>query len=319
MVSRMTRAPVALSHVFRARSGRRLRRFVAAILVGLAALSLGSSQAQEICADHLRAAFAEDAAPARVATALARAALTAIEPALPEDRRVSQEWDDPDAAWLQRRGFLPNGWNEEELDLALWASLLANLQVPYHVEPREVSGSADPSALFDDVARALTATAAALRPLALVATEPGDEQAVAFAGVIWNWTPYPRLLVFEPSELVFAADGSIDPVLASLGTCAWQPDAYLTTNADNAANYYLGNTEATMRLLATDQGHVGETIPEDQERDVLAFRHEALDGARIASVGFEGPGPSVGQVAGLISRVRTNLGVFDMGHFLAFP
>ena len=299
-----------------------LRGLLAMTFLAWCVLSAGTAQAQaqEVCAQELRAAIPEGAPPVRVATALVRTALAAIEPALPTDRGTSQEWADPNAAWLQRRGFLPNDWDEDaELTPDAWAGLLANLQTPYGVEPREVSGETDPDALLNDVARVLEAVASAVRPLALVATEPGNRQALVFAGVIWNWTPYPRLLVFDPAELSFGEDGSLEPLLAELGTCAWSPTAYMATNADAAAEFYLGNSEATVRILATDEGPVGEAVERDAQRDLLAFRHPALEGAQVASIGFEGAGPSVAQVTGLLASVRTNLGAFDIGRYLAFP
>ena len=296
-----------------------VRRVVATVLAALFLLA-GAAHAQAVCTEELQAARPQDAPPVRVATALARTALEVIEPALPASRSASREWDDPHAEFLQRRGYLPEGWDEEaELTGERWAALLARLQTPYHVEPLDLSGETDPETLAEETGRVLDEVASAVRPLALIGTAPGDRQTVVFAGVIWNWTPYPRLLIFDPADLTFGSDGEIGSVLTDLGTCAWQPRAYLATDAETAAGYYLGSTEAEMRLLATDRGHVGEMVPAEQERATLAYDTEPLQGARVASIGFTGPGPSVGQVAGLLASVRTNLGVFEMGHYLAFP
>lgn len=292
------------------------RRWLALAMV----LMLGLGHAQNgVCRDELEQAARDvGSSPAQVATALVRAAFEALEPAYPQ-RRSAREWSDANAAWLDRRGWLPDGWTEEELDAEAWAALLARLQAPYGVEPRPVSGDADAETLLAEAEAALAAGANAVRPLALVATEDGDQSEVAFLSVLWNWTPYPRLLLFPPGDAALDEDGSPSGVVREMGTCAWRPSAWLSTSEDAAADYYFGNVNAGIRLVGTDRNPLRRDVPAGEERTVLRYEWDAMDGSSVAAVEFTGPGPGLGQVVGLLSSVRTNLGVFDIGHYLALP
>jgi hypothetical protein len=288
------------------------------VLALLVALGLGHAQ-DAVCLDRLdEAARGAGSQPPRVASALARAAFEALEPAYPQ-RRGAREWSDANAAWLDRRGWLPDGWNEDELDADAWAALLAELQEPYGVDPRPVSGEADAETLLAEAEAALAAGANAVRPLALVATEDGGQSEVAFLSVLWNWTPYPRLLLFPPGDAGLDEDGSPSSVVREMGTCAWRPTAWMATSEDAAADYYFGNVNAGIRLVATDRNPLRRDVPSGEERTVLRYEWDAMDGSSVAAVEFTGPGPGLGQVVGLLSSVRTNLGVFDIGHYLALP
>lgn len=286
-------------------------------LVGLLA---GITWAEGICAAELQSAVPEDAPAARVATALVRTAVEAVEPAMPAIRGASQNWSDANAHWLDRRGYLPTNWDEDaELTAVRWAALLGRFQEPYRVSPRRLSGRTDPQSLLDETQRVLQTVVDRLRPLALLATVPGRRNELAFAGVTWNWTPKPRFLLFDPRGLAFGPDGEVEDILAALGTCAWQPRAYLSTNARSATNFYLGSESARARLLATDRTDVWELVPTGQEMEFLSFRADALIGATVAAIGFEGPGPSFGQVTGLLLSSSSNIGAFDLSYYLALP
>ena len=276
--------------------------------------------AGDICSAELEAAARGNEPPVRVATALVRTAVEAVEPAMPAVRGASNRWADPNAHWLDRRGFLPANWDEDgDLTPQMWSALLAGFQLPYNVSPRRLSGGTDVPTLLAETGRVLEAVVDSLRPLALLATVPGHGDQLAFAGVTWNWTPKPRFLLFDPTGLSFGPDGEVDHILAALGTCAWQPRSYLSTNARSATNFYLGSESARARLLATDRADVGELVPTGQEMEFLSFRADALSGATVAAIGFEGPGPSFGQVAGLLLSARSNIGAFDLGYYMALP
>jgi hypothetical protein len=282
-------------------------------------LLLGSATAQ-VCSAELRAAISPEAPPVRVATSLARTALEAIEPALPVRGRASRTWSDPNAEWLDRHGFLPRGWDESGRPTPeLWAELLANLQTPYRVQPRPVSGRTDSETLFRETQEALQRAVSAVRPLAVVTTTRGRNPQIVSASVIWNWTPWPRLLIFEPNSLALDEAGEIGEALSRIGTCAWRPHAYFTTDVNTATGYYLGNREGRVRLLATDLGHRWELVPDDEEETLFAFRAESLQGATVAAIGFEGPGPSTWQTIKFLTMAQTNVGAFDLPYYLSFP
>lgn len=306
-------------------NGRTGPRYPASPLISrllqiVVALSLAGFAWAQVCENELRGAISMDAPPQRIATALARTAATAIEPALPYRGQTSARWDDPNAEWLARHGFLPRGWNEHAPPTPrLWAELLGNLQVPYRVAPSNLSGYIDAETLLAETQAVLQRVSSSVRPLALVATRPGQREEIVSVSVIWNWTPWPRLLIFEPSTLAFAPDEDISEVLVKVGTCAWRPRAYLRTDVNNAASFYVGNSDARVRLLATDIGHSGELVPDDQEETMFAFEGDLLSGASIAAVGFEGPGPSTWQVMKFLSSAQTNVGAFDLPYYLALP
>jgi len=144
---------------------------------------------------------------------------------------------------------------------------------------------------------------------------------VAFTAVLWNWTPFPRLLLFPPGDApaTISEDGRPSDVLTRLGTCAWRPSAWMTANEDAVADYYFGNVDAGIRIVATDRSVQRRDVPRGDERTVLRFAWDELDGAEVAAVEFTGPGPGVSQVVSLLTRVRTNLGLLDVQRYLAFP
>jgi hypothetical protein len=142
---------------------------------------------------------------------------------------------------------------------------------------------------------------------------------VAFAGVTWNWTPHPRLILHRPDGLRMQRRGTPEEALARLGTCAWRPTAWVATNLDAAETYYFGNVDAGLIVLATNEDVVRREVPRGEERTVLRFDWVPLEGADVASLELTGPGPGAGEAIGLLTRMRTNLGVFDLRRYLAFP
>ncbi|MEX2502666.1 MAG: hypothetical protein WD336_09835, partial [Trueperaceae bacterium] len=263
--------------------------------------------------------------PAHAATALVRAAVHALEPAYPATRDAAG-WSDPNAAWLERRRLLPAGWDEDRLTPEAWAELLRLLQEPYGVTPRTPSGEVDVATLVEEASVALAAGANAVRPLAIVATEPNDRIRVAFVTVIWNWTPHPRLLAYRADGWSLGEDREVGPVLDRIATCAWRPSAWMTTDADSAASYYTGASDAGLRVVGTDRDGTAQRpdrarydVPDEERIATLRFEVPDLNGARVASLEFVGGGPGVAEVLGLLTSVRTNLGLFDVGHYLAIP
>jgi hypothetical protein len=129
----------------------------------------------------------------RVATAVARAAYEALEPATPA-RRATRDFRDRNARWLDERGLLPKSWDEGRLTGDAWTSLLASLQTPYGLNARRFDEPETPEAAVRDAQTALARGAREVRPLGLIATASNDRERVSFTAVIWNWSPHPRLL-----------------------------------------------------------------------------------------------------------------------------
>jgi len=270
------------------------------------------------CRPTLERAMLEATTPAGQATALVRAAFTALEPAYPSLRDPT-EWDDPNAAWLDARGLLPATWNEDALDLDAWRALLATLQAPYGTETLATSGDLDAEALLTDVETVLTRAAAAVRPLALIATDDEDENRVAFAAVIWNWTPIPRLLLFPLRGESLENGRATQELLARIGTCAWTASDWMAAREGQVAEYYLSGAGAGVELLARGEETVREAIAEDAVLGTFRLATPTLTGVDVASIRFIGPGPSFRQVIGLLFSLRSNVTVLDLPYYLTIP
>ena len=254
-----------------------------------------------------------------IASSLLRIAFEALEPAYPV-RRADGDFADPNAAWLRARDVLPAAWTESAVDSDAWRAALARLQRPYGADPVDPSGGDDPDALVADVLAALTRGASRVRPLPLVGVEGDDGRQVAFATVIWNWTPRARLLAFDLDGRTLQ-DDDVTGLLPELGTCAWTPRSWVVAPAEAARGFYLGNVDTGVQVLAHASGTLASAwdVPAGEEEAVFRLEHARLEGEPYASLGFTGPGPPLGTVLRLAVSIRTNLGVFDVGRYLAFP
>lgn len=279
----------------------------------------GFSQAQEaLCGPAFESAVTgiPESDMSRIATAVARAAYEALEPATPA-RRATRDLSDRNARWMDERGLLPEPWDEDRLTGDVWTSLLASLQTPYGLNARRFDAPETPEAAVRDAQTALARGAREVRPLGLIATASNDRERVSFTAVIWNWTPHPRLLIFRDT-LRSLADGP-EAVAASIGTCAWSPQHYLLGDEASVRNYYLGNVDTEMIILATDRSGRVQAVPRAEQVNVLALTAPQTRDADVVAVGFAGPGPAVTEVVGLLTTVRTNIGLLDIPRYLAIP
>lgn len=264
-----------------------------------------------------------EAGRARLATALLREAYEALEPAYPPVRSVDG-FRDPNAAWLRARDVIPASWTEERLDVDAWQTALARLQRPYGVEPLAITGVDSAGKIRADVEAALAAGASQLRPLALLGIEPsvdGEGEQIDFATVIWNWTPRPRLLVFDAAGEPLPDGGAVTGVLTEVGTCAWTPRYWIRAPADVARRFYFGNADTEVQILARPIGpFLGEIdVAHDDVEAAFRLDHPELTGQPYAAFGIAGPGPGFGTMLSIAASVRSNIGLFDFGRYLAFP
>lgn len=298
------------------------------IALALLAVLAGAAAAQEVCADELQAqAAAVEGDGAGLAASVLRRAVELVEPAYPvthagADERVSNDAPGAQhARWLARRGFLPDGW-PAELDAAGWTEILRHVQGRYDAGRVEVEGTLQREAILADVGATLRAVHEAIRPLALFATELEDPEAIAFRGVIWNWTPHPRFLIFEP-EGRLGEGGDPRPALERIGTCALRPGAYLVADEETAASLYLGSEQSRMRILAVTPPREGVELPLDvpsgAESSFLRFEAPKLQGVRIAAVAFEGPGPGILQTLDLLGDTQSNVHPLRLRRYFQFP
>jgi len=287
-------------------------------------LALASAAWAQVCVDELRRALpGADATAGQTAAAL-------LAPALPASRDGGGPVEGAGAAadavtYLHRRHLLPGGWTPDGHTPERWAAMLARFAAGYRVSAPVATG-ADRETMLDEAARALEAVANAVRPLPIFAVDA--QRRVTFFAVIWNWTPFPRLLLFRPpADLVLAGDArtpspeAAAPVLAALSGCALAFDRFVYADESAALRLFVAQGASTLRVLGSEPEVVG--VPDEFGSDdvvaALTFRAPELDGVRVLSASIEGPSPGFGAVFGVLLQVRTNVGLEGALRSLALP
>ncbi len=297
------------------------------LMVGLCALA--SVAFAQVCEPELRRALPGfGATPGQVAAALLARAVQLVEPALPASRGGSGPIEGAGAAadavtYLHRRYLLPSGWTPDGHTAEHWAAMLARFASPYRVAA-PAAGALDPDGMVLEAASALEAVAAAVRPLPVFAVD--DTGQITFFAVIWNWTPFPRLLVFRPRDGVRLADApesrdAARPVLDALSTCALDFDLYVYADEAVALRLFVAQGASTLRVLGVEPAasELPSSFGSDEVVDVITFRSPAMAGVEVASVAIDGPSPGVGDILFVLVRVRTNVGLDQALRSLALP
>jgi len=294
-------------------------------------LVLASPAWAQVCVDELRGALpGGDATPGQVAASLLARAVQLVEPALPPSRGGSGPIEDAGAAaeavaYLHQRHLLPRGWTPDGHTPEAWAAMLARFAAGYRVAAPAATGG-DRETMLDETARALEAVADSVRPLPVFAVDA--QRRVTFFAVIWNWTPFPRLLLFRPpAGLTLAGDDrtasgeAAAPVLAALSGCALAFDRFVYADESAALRLFVAQGASTLRVLGSEPASVGvpETFPSEEVVAALTFRAPELDGVRVLSASIEGPSPGLGAVLGVLLQVRTNVGLEGALRSLALP
>jgi hypothetical protein len=300
-------------------------RCLAALLLAL----LGLAEAQSCRAELERAAVLAGPRPGLRAAALLSEAHRLIEPAYPANPRPDAEppplapgaagFDD--VRYLHERRLLPARWQRDEIDAVAWQRMIDRFSRGYGLEPIVVTEPVGLDSMIDDAERALAAVSAAVRPAALIATDQEDGETLVFLAVLWNWTPYPRLLVLNPAGHSLA-DG-IEPLLGRIGSCALAFDSYILAREETAARLFLGSDSSDISVIGSDPEAVGrwpEPVDTEQMVATLSFGRPDLAELSSLSVAFEGPS-SIGffEAVGLFTRVRTNLSPSGLLYHLDFP
>lgn len=259
------------------------------------------------------------------AAMLLKRAIELIEPALPALRRASSlPVDDGHPAYssvryLHERRLLPATWNPDSIEASVWQEMLSEFMAWYKLSGQLPDAPVTAGDLLEDTMAVLARVSGTVRPAALLATDPADNRRLSFWAIIWNWTVYPRLLVFRPDEELSLDD--VRGALAALGNCALRVENYVTAPEETAKRLFLAHNDSRMYVVASrpDPGTWPYSVAPGEELDAFAFALPELDGVRLYAAVFDGPAAGVGTILGLMSRVRTNMSPFTFFGHLEIP
>lgn len=297
------------------------------LLLVLVMLTLNAALAQTCRAELQAGLSAEELAQPATgvqAAELLERAVKLLEPALPPLRSALPtpllepgEAGFNAATFLLERGLLPGSWQPNSLSLGSWREMLQGLASWYRLAALEPSGDLSLAGLLNDLSGLVAAVAPSLRPVALVASVPGERSRVAFWAVIRNHSVYPRLLVFRPPDAL-VLEGGIAAALPLLSTCAQKVDNFVFAPADVAQRLFLANNRASMYLAATvpDDRRGLWLVPSGEEAAYLAFEAAALEPYSMYATVFEGPPANPAMLLRLIPQVRTNMNPRELTQLL---
>ncbi len=292
---------------------RRLLLVLAAVVV------VGSTAAAQICVSDLRGALT-DLSTDRPATGIDAAlvlerAVKLVEPALPRMVVVHQipvpksSLNYDDVLYLAERRVLPASWRPGSIDAATWQTMLDRFQSWYKVAPFKVHDPKRVSDILLDGATALERVSKAIRPAALLASDPNDPKRIAFWAIIWNWTVYPRLIVLHPRSDVTLANGP-EAALSHMGDCAVHISSYILAPAQDAARLFLATNQSRMYVVGSvPSGGTSwpKEVPTGQEVDAFAFRSPLVAKLDTYAAVFDGPKVGFRTVLGLLPKLHTNM------------
>lgn len=249
-----------------------------------------------------------------------------LEPALPRSvvvGRLELPDDHPDAEalrYLRERRVIARGAAVDPMPPEVWQAALDAVAGWYAVAPPAGGDPGDPTRVAADLQALVARVAEAVRPAALVAWSPDDRERLAFLGLVWNWSAYPRLVVTRPSDAPW--DGELRSAAARLATCAYDVTAYVGAVAPVAVDLFLAENRARMYLVGSEPDLPGawpHEVPAGEEVDVFAFRHPLVADLEAFSAVFVGDPAPVLTFVRLLPRVRTNLSPVGVGRVLQVP
>lgn len=302
----------------------------AKVIALLAALMLLTPWARaHVCQAELRDVVTEEAlsaAPTGIDAALVlKRAVELVEPALPPfDRSLEAPLpkDHPNYAaikYLSERELLPAAWQPEELDGPTWSVMLSTFLSWYQLPPVTLKAPETVGGLMVDASMMLTEISGAIRPAALLAIDPKRGRRPSFFGIIWNWTAYPRLLVFRPGE-----EDPADPasVMALLSNCAVHVNAYISAPQETATRLFLANNKSRMYVVGSQPE--SDTmwpieVPAGAELGAFNYTLADLDTVELYAAVFDGPSVGMGTLLAMLPRIRTNISPFSLTYYLETP
>lgn len=306
-----------------------MSRPIVRALLALLALAGASLSWAQVCQEELVSSVEggqlDRPATGLDAALLMHAAVSLVEPALPAMMvpNVSLPEDHPDRAVVRQVagwGLLPNTWAADGLDAQTWQQMNRRFLRWYKQDgplPSDVGTVGD---LVEDLAVTLAKVSEVVRPAALLAEDQDGGGELSFMAIIWNWTVYPRLLVFRPQRGV-DLHGAPRDVLPHLSNCAVHVSAYLTAPEETARDLFLAHNDSRMYVVATEPQVDGLPleVPAGDELEAFAFTLQGLGRADVYAAVFDGPEVGFATLIGLLSRVKTNVSPVSIMSYLQTP
>lgn len=246
-----------------------------------------------------------------------------FEPALPRrtiSRGVDPAWPHAeDLRYLVERGALRTLPADGQLNAVEWAEALAEVAAWTGATPPVPS--ADPQGWRDDVDALAAAVEAAVRPLALIAWGERDRRTLAFKALVWNYSAYPRLIVWRLGDDRTLA-GPLSAVASTLGNCAFEVRDYVAAAEPIARSLFTRENQAVMYIVGSEpdlRDRWPIEVPAGEETAIFAFEHPLLEGVDAFSAVFVGEAPPLLTFLRLLPRVRTSLWPTTVPYYLATP
>jgi len=252
-------------------------------------------------------------------------AVRLLEPSLPvllNPSRLALPPEHPAYAelrYLRERRVIPADAVVDPLPPEVWEAALAVVSGWYRAAPVAAGDPNLPGVAARDVQRLIASVGRAVRPLALIAWEPGRDAQLAFLGLVWNWSVYPRLIVFRDNE---GMERNLGLTARTLSNCAYPVSDYVAASAPVARDLFLAQDVATMYIVGSEPDPGGlwpAEVPAGEELAVFAFEHPLVADVRQFSAVFVGDPAPVLTFVRLLPQLRTNLTPLAIPRVLAIP
>ncbi|HEX7004546.1 MAG TPA: hypothetical protein VF168_10215 [Trueperaceae bacterium] len=210
--------------------------------------------------------------------------------------------------YLAERRLLPDSWSPEELSASTWGTMLARFVNWYGIESVSFEGEATRESVIHDLTQVLGEVSQAVRPLVLIAGDRQDDSRIAFLGLVWNWTVYPRLIVKRPDPDQDLSDG-FRALLDEMSNCAVEFEHYIYAPEETARRLFLSHNDARMYVIGSEPAAPAWPllVPQGQEEEFFAFEAPAVSDRASFSAAFDGEQLPVTTLMAMLPRLRTNL------------
>jgi hypothetical protein len=251
-----------------------------------------------------------------------------LEPAMPRlliTARLELPAEHPDYAdllYLRERRVIARGAVVDPMAPDVWQAALDEIAGWYGAPSVRAGDPGDPGAVARDLAALVARVGRAVRPVALIAWLPEDRERLAFLGMVWNWSAYPRLVVFRQDPEDDRVHDDFRGMARRLDTCAFAVRDYVAASAPVARDLFLAENRARMFIVGSEPDLPGAwptEVPRGEEVDVFAFGHPLVAQLDAYAAVFVGDPAPVLTFARLLPFVRTNLSPIGLTRVLVTP